>query len=122
MEEDLLLASIDLKASKKPATTKLGQFVQNASRDAKPRLNEPSRITISAVELQLINQSQGLDQTNTVHQSIDNTLNLSPTKANKSNRRDHYYKLFNIYSELNLDNLINSFAKIYNEVFLREKP
>jgi hypothetical protein len=54
-EEDLALQSIDSKAFKQPNTTKLSQFVQNASKDIRPRLNEPSRITISAVELQLLN-------------------------------------------------------------------
>jgi hypothetical protein len=110
-EEDLVHQSGNSKAFSKPNTTKLSQFVQNASKDIKPRLNEPSRVTISAVELQLLNQSQGLDLTNTIHQSIDNTQNLSPAKINRSSkRRDCYYKLFKIYNDLNFDGLMGKYA------------
>lgn len=54
LEEDIVLQSItNSKAFKNPnPTSKLSQFVQNAAaKDTKPRHNEPSRITISAVEL-----------------------------------------------------------------------
>jgi len=37
-------------------------------------------------------------------------------------RRECYYNLFRIYSELNFDALMRVYTKIYNDVFIREKP
>jgi len=37
-------------------------------------------------------------------------------------RRDCYYNLFKIYNELNFDDLTQTYSKIYNDVFIKEKP
>jgi hypothetical protein len=39
-----------------------------------------------------------------------------------TSKRNFYFKLFQIFNEMSVDECLNSFTKIYNDVFVFEKP
>jgi hypothetical protein len=41
---------------------------------------------------------------------------------NELNKKNFYLSLFNIYSSIPIRECLNSFAKIFNDVFVMEKP
>ncbi len=54
--------------------------------------------------------------------SASSTIERINIANDPNSRRNCYYRLFNIYNDLNINDLLQSFTKIYNDVFIREKP
>ena len=64
-----------------------------------------------------------------VHTATNKKASLSPAQSNiadfqdePNSKRNFYYRLFQIYSELSFDECMSSYSKIFNDVFVFEKP